>query len=183
MRTSYSGLQKALHWIIALLVIGMIPGGLIFTDFDNKDAIEGIFGAGSFNTFYDAHKSTGFLILFLMLVRIVVKLMSTKPAYEVPLTGPEKAASGAVHGLFYVLLIVVPVLGWIGVSAFPAPLPVYGLFDMPAIVGKDRDLSRLVLDYHGWLAIFVAALVFAHIGAALFHQYVKKDGLIRRMTG
>ncbi|MEL6128141.1 MAG: cytochrome b [Pseudomonadota bacterium] len=183
MRTTYSGLQKGLHWIIALLVIGMIPAGFIFTDFDNKAAIEGVFGVGSFNVFYNMHKSTGFLILFLMLLRVVVKLVSRKPEYEVPLTGPEKAASGAVHGLFYVLLIALPVLGWAGVSAYSAPLPVYGLFDMPPLVAKDRDLSETLFEFHGLIAVIVAGLVFAHIGAALYHQFVKKDGLIRRMTG
>lgn len=180
---SYPTAWKALHWIIAILVIAMLPAGLIFTDFDNKPAIEGLFGVGSFDVFYNLHKSTGFLILFLMLVRIGVAFSQSKPPYQTPLTATEKAGSGAVHGLLYVLLIAVPVLGWIGVSAYRAPLPVYGLFDMPPIAAQDRPFSEAVLNWHGIAANVVIALVTVHIAAALYHGLVKKDGLLRRMFG
>ena len=181
MTYSYPTARKVLHWTIAILVIAMLPAGMIFTDFDNKPAIEGIFGAGSFNVFYDLHKSTGFLILFLMVVRIALAFIQPKPPYEVPLTKAEKAGSGAVHGLLYVLLFALPILGWLGVSAFDAPLPVFGLFDMPALVEKDRELSRTMFEWHEIAAKIVIALLIAHIGAALYHGLVKKDGLLRRM--
>ncbi|WP_316014886.1 cytochrome b [Roseobacter sp. HKCCA0434] len=178
---SYPRLRRWLHWTIAVLVIAMLPMGMIFTDFDNRGAIEGIFGEGSFNVFYDLHKSTGFLILFLMLVRIVAAIRLPKPPYAVPLTGLERAGSGAVHGLIYVMLLAMPLLGWLGVSAYDAPLPVFGLFEMPALIGRDRDLSEDFFEWHEIGAKIVIALVVVHIGAALYHQLVKKDGLIRRM--
>ncbi|SOH92534.1 cytochrome b561 [Monaibacterium marinum] len=183
MSYSYPTARKALHWIIAILVLAMLPMGLIFTDFDNKSAIEGALGEGSFDLVYGIHKSTGFLILGLMLLRTVMAFFQPKPPYEVPLTKVEKAGSGAVHGLLYLLLIAVPVLGWIGVSAYRAPLPFYGLFEMPPIVAQDREFSHTALGAHGIAAKVVMALLVAHIGAALFHGFVKKDGLLRRMIG
>ncbi|QPH52779.1 cytochrome b [Pontivivens ytuae] len=179
---SYSITQKALHWIVALLFVAMIPAGFIFTDFDNRDAIEATFGAGSFDRFYNMHKSVGFLVLGLMLLRIIVKVVMPKPPYAQPLAPAQRMASGIVHGLIYVLLIVVPVLGWAGVSAFPAPLPVFGFFDMPNLVGPDRELSRTLLDGHGLAVRLLIALAVVHIAAALYHGIVKRDGVLSRMV-
>lgn len=180
---TYSRTRRILHWTIALLVIAMLPAGAIFTDFDNRAAIEGLFGEGSFDLFYNAHKSTGFLVLFLMILRIAMSFIQPKPDYNPPLTSLEKAGSGAVHGVLYLLLVAMPLLGWAGVSAYDAPLPVYGLFDMPALLEKNRDLSEVLFSWHGYVAWAIVAFVAMHIGAALFHQFVKKDGLIRRMWG
>ncbi|RED12107.1 cytochrome b [Pontivivens insulae] len=180
---TYSRTRRFLHWSIAILVIAMIPAGSIFTDFDNRAAIEATFGEGSFGFFYDMHKSVGFLVLFLMVARIAMIFIHPKPDYDPELTKPEKAGSGAVHGLLYLVLIAMPILGWAGVSAFDAPLPVFGLFDMPAILEKDRELSRTLLDWHEIVGKVIIGLVVVHIAAALFHQFVKKDGLIRRMLG
>ena len=182
MQYEYSPIQKWLHWIIAILVIAMIPAGLIFTDFDNKPAIEGLFGEGSFNMFYDGHKSMGFLILFLMILRLLFRAGRGSPPYRTKLTPFEKMASGGVHVALYVLLFAVPILGWAGTGAFPAPLPVFGLFDMPPILAPDRELSQFILGYlHGPIALLVAALAAMHIGAALYHGIVKRDGVMSRM--
>ena len=178
---AYARPRRILHWTIAALVIAMLPAGWFFTDFDNKPAIEAALGEGSFNTLYDLHKSTGFLVLGLMALRIWAWRRWPNPDYAAPLPPAQAAASRRVHGAFYVLLIVVPVLGWAGVSAFPAPLPVFFLFDMPAIAPEDRGLSRRLLDAHGFLAISVGVLAVGHIGAALWHRR-RRDGVFARMA-
>jgi cytochrome b561 len=175
-------LRKLLHWVIALMVIAMIPAGLIFTDFDNKPMIESLFGEGSFNQFFDLHKSMGFTVLGLMGVRLLLALLWPAPPYDPPLSAPFRILGGATHGLLYALLIVVPVLGWIGVSAFPAPLPVFSLFSAPAIAPPDKELSRYALDLHSLLAFTLAALATLHVGAGIFHRNVLKDTVFNRVS-
>jgi len=183
MSYSYPFARKVLHWIIAVLVILMLPYGMIFTDFDNKPAIEGILGVGSFDLMYGLHKSTGFLVLGLMLLRVLMAFILPKPPYETPLTKAEKAGSSAVHGLLYLLLIAMPVIGWIGVSAYRAPLPFFGLFEIPPIVAQNRPLAESAFGWHGLVGKIIIGLITVHIAAALFHGLVKKDGLLRRMIG
>ena len=183
MTYTYPAARRALHWIIAVLVLLMLPFGMIFTNFDNKPAIEGILGAGSFDVMFDLHKSTGILILCLMVIRIVLAFIQPKPPYRAPLTKAEKAGSGAVHGLLYALLVIMPVLGWVGVSAYRAPLPFYGLFQVPPIVAQNRPMAENAFELHELAAKIVIVLLIANIGAALYHGFVKKDGLLRRMLG
>jgi cytochrome b561 len=86
-----------------------------------------------------------------------------------------------VHVTLYVLLIAMPLLGWAGTSAFPAPVPFFGLFEMPALVGEDRELSKLLLWIHGYLGFFLAGVAVLHIGAGLYHGIVRRDGVLSRM--
>lgn len=180
-RYRYTLFQRVLHWSIALMVIAMIPLGVFATDFDNKTMIETALGQGSFNMLYDLHKSVGVTILGLMILRIVTVLVVPKPPYYPPLTGFQRGASSAVHGVLYVLLLATPLLGWIGVSAYPAPVPFFDLFMMPAITGKDREFSEAVLGAHAVAGIVLAVFVLMHIGAALFHGLIKRDGVLSRM--
>ncbi|WP_118132756.1 cytochrome b [Oceanicella sp. SM1341] len=179
----YHWLQRLLHWTIALLVIFMVPAGLVIADFSNKAAVEGLLGPAGFDTLYALHKSTGFAVLALMILRIAARLAFAKPPYYPPLTDFERIASSSVHGILYLLLLVVPVLGWLGVSAYPAPLPFYGLFEMPAISGPDQPFAESVLGVHGVLGIAIGVLACIHILAALYHGLLKRDGVLGRMIG
>jgi cytochrome b561 len=180
--TVYARPRRVLHWTIAVLVIAMIPAGLIFTDFDNKPAIEAALGEGAFNTLFDLHKSFGLLILALMAARLWAWSRWPNPDYAEPLPPQQAVASRRVHRGLYVLLFLVPVLGWAGVSAYPAPLPVFFLFEAPAIAPEDRGLSRRLLDAHGFFALAVGALALGHIGAALWHWRKRRDGVFQRMA-
>jgi cytochrome b561 len=73
------------------------------------------------------------------------------------------------------------VLGWIGTSAYRAPIVVFGLFELPPIWPEDRPVSDWVLFVHGLVAVAIAGLLAAHIGAALHHHIVRKDGILMRM--
>ena len=174
--------RRLLHWLVALLVVVMIPAGLVFTDFDNRGWIEAAFGAGQFDAFYNLHKGTGFLVLMLMAARIGAKLVWPAPPHAPRLPLPERLAATASHALLYVLLIVTPVLGWAGVSAFPAPKPFFGLFEMPAIWAEDRAMSERLLHWHGLSAFALAALAVIHVAAALWHRNVKQDGVYDRIA-
>jgi cytochrome b561 len=175
-------LRRLLHWAVAFLVIVMIPAGLIVTDPENKTAIEGLFGEGSSGSFYDLHKSTGVLILALMAARVGARLVWPDPAHEPPLPGVERVVSRAAHGALYVLLIAVPVLGWAGTTAFPAPVPVFGLFRMPAIAPADKELSEYLLHLHSLGAYLLASIAVLHVMAAIWHKAVRTDSVYHRIS-
>jgi cytochrome b561 len=172
---SYSPLQKSLHWLIAVLVVGMIAVGVymtrrgIATSFDAVTAV-----------LYTYHKTIGFLVLWLVVLRAAVRVTRGVPAPEPSLNALQRIASEVTHLGIYALLIIVPVLGWVGVSAFGAT-GIIGGFSLPSLVGQDERLAKTVLWLHGWAAIILGALVAAHVGAALMHKIFLKDGVFDRM--
>lgn len=173
--TGYSGGQKLLHWVIAIIVLVQIPAGIYMVGrgaATNFDALT--------NELYTVHKSVGMLILLLMIWRIGLRLARGTPAPVATLTPIQRIGSEAVHGLIYVMLLVVPLLGWAAISAYPARGLLFGL-NAPAILGENTKLAETLFQVHKLGAIALAGLIAMHVGAALFHRLVLRDGVLRRM--
>lgn len=168
----YNGVAKALHWIVAFCVLAAIPLGLAMVSVDPGPVQ---------NTLYDLHRSFGALILGLMLVRVGWRLIRRPPPRNIPMPVWQSRVASTVHALLYVLLLAMPLLGWAGTSAFPATITVFWLFDLPPLVGPDRALSETLLRAHTIVAFIVSGLICLHIGAALYHHFVRKDAVLRRM--
>ncbi len=175
---------KTIHWLVALMVIGQIPVGLLIAGYKqaNVDAVNAALGPGAFDTIYDLHKSGGLMVLGLMILRVVVRASVGTPDYVPPLKAWERVGSRIVHFGLYALLIVTPIVGWLGVSLYPAPVPWYFLVDLRLPVAEDRPLSESLLGAHDALAITVAIFAAAHILAALKHWLVNRDRVMQRMT-
>ncbi|KRE16103.1 hypothetical protein ASE66_10070 [Bosea sp. Root483D1] len=175
-RAIYSPVARALHWITAAAVFVMVPVGLAMTYRGNTlDIWDGVTDA-----LYSSHKLTGFLLLWLGVGRLIYRLVHGAPPDEPTLEWWQKAGSHIVHWALYGLLLIVPLLGWVGISLFPS-LTIFNLFDLPALAAPDEEAAKRVLFVHGWLAILLALLACGHIGAALFHYLVGRDGVLRRM--
>jgi cytochrome b561 len=172
----YSAAARHMHWVTAAVVLAMIPAGLAMTYRGNTLNI----WDGLTNAMYSSHKLLGFLVLWLVAGRLAYRLLKGAPPDEPTLLWWQKAGSHLVHWLLYGLLLVVPLLGWVGVSLYPS-LTVFGLFNLPALASPNQDLAGKVLDIHGTLAIVMGLLVCAHVGAALYHHLIRKDGVLRRM--
>lgn len=170
----YSIIAKLLHWLVAVCVIFMIPAGIVMVNVELADSVR--------NNLYSLHKAFGVLVLGLMAVRVGYRLTFGAPSASGVLTPTQYLVSRVVHVTLYVLLIAMPVLGWAGTSAFPAPVPFFGLFEMPALVGEDRELSELLLWIHGYLGFFLTGVAVLHISAGLYHGFVRRDGVLGRMT-
>ena len=185
-RAVYRPSQRALHWLVALLVIAQIPLGLLIEGYEQPtvDAVNRALGDNAFNTLYDLHKSIGLTVLGLMILRVVARARHGAPEHADPLSLRVRLASGAVHVALYVLLIVTPIVGWWGVSAYPAPVPFWFLFDAALPVAPDRGLSNTLLgSVHGPLGILVGILAIVHVLAALRHRLIERDAVMSRMTG
>ncbi len=172
---AYSGLQKFVHWLTALLVFALLPVGFLMVRRGAATNFDEITGQ-----LYTAHKTFGAIVLLLVLLRVALRLIHGTPAPEASLNRLQVIAAEAVHGLLYLALLAVPILGWLGASAFGAR-DLLGGFSLPEILAKNEGLAKMLLAYHGYVAFGLAALLAAHIGAALMHRFVLKDGVMRRM--
>lgn len=164
----YTLTARVLHWITAILVLFQISAGLLIANFD-------------LGPIYNLHKSVGVLILPLMIVRLAWRLTHPVPPPPAYVPKIQRAAATAVHWTLYVLLIVQSLLGWIATSAYPAPIPFFGLIEMPRIWWEDRTLSDRLFGAHFWIGIALATLIVGHIGAALYHHFLRKDEVLLRM--
>ena len=175
----YALSQRVLHWLIALMMLGTLAVGMIFAILEFEGTLE-TFGKDATNMLYKYHKTFGVIILAAMLVRIVVKLRLGKPDYATPLTRFEHIASNAVHGLFYLLIPIQAVLGWLATGASGYPVEFFN-WKLPPILGKDKELGTLLYELHGIVGWLLLILVAVHIGAALKHAVLKRDGVLSRM--
>lgn len=171
----YPLVWRILHWLMAVMVLSLIPVGLWMTSRGEAD----IWGELT-NALYSSHKALGFSVLLLMIVRMLFKLFMHAPEY--PSDFPDvlqKAAKGLHHAL-YLLLFATPLFGWAGVTAYPALITWGG--DLPAmpLIPVDQGLAEHLFAIHGTLAMILAVLIVGHIAAALRHM-VRKDGIFRRM--
>ncbi len=170
--TGYSATAKWLHWLVAGAVLTIIPVGYAMN-------IEGPYQ----NQLFNLHKSLGVLILGLMIARIAYRFIHGAPAAEPGLARWQKAVSSAVHGLLYILLITLPIAGYIANSAYGAngtPTPFFGLFSLPPIVGPNEALSERIFAIHKIVGWVVAVLVVLHIGGAMQH-FLSGDKVMQRM--
>lgn len=172
----YSATARFLHWLIAVLVFVMAVTGLVMV-YRGKDLN---IWDGLTNNLYSTHKLLGLVVLALVVLRLAYRLIWGRPPDEPTLAPFHRIASHAVHWSMYVLLIAIPVGGWIGVSLFPA-LDVFGLFKIPALTAPDQAMSSQVLWVHGLAAYVLFALVGLHVAAALYHHVVRGDGVLARM--
>jgi len=172
----YSAAARHFHWLTAGAVFVMVPLGLAMTYRGNTlDIWDGLTDA-----MYSTHKLLGFLLLWLVAGRLIYRLLHGAPPDEPSLSRVQRVASHLVHWLLYGLLLLVPLLGWIGVSLYPS-LTLFMLFDLPALAAPNQELANAVLNVHGNLAIVTAVLAAAHIAVALHHHLIRKDGVLRRM--
>lgn len=170
--TAYSAVAKLLHWLVALGVLTMVPVGIIMLRIESGPMQ---------NNLFEFHKSLGVVVLLLMVLRLLYRALHGSPQPEPTLKHWQRAASSAVHGLLYLLLLVQPLLGWAAMSAYGDRTPVFGLFSLPQVLPTNRVLADQIMALHGWIGLALAVLVLIHIAAALQHYFLEKDGVLQRM--
>ncbi len=159
------------HWVTAVCVLTAIPLGFMMLEAEPGPRQ---------NQLYDLHRSFGALIMVLVWGRIAWRFYAPPPPM-IDMPAWQNRAARVVHTTLYILLFVLPILGWVGTSAFGARISVFGLFDLPMIVEKNEALSKILLPVHGALGFMLTVLVIGHVGAALYHHVVRKDATLRRM--
>jgi cytochrome b561 len=167
----YSGFAKLLHWLVAVCVLAMIPIGIAMGNYQGPTG----------DTLYNLHKSLGVLVLVLMTVRVAYRLRHGAPLPEPTLAPWQRGVSATVHTLLYVLIVVQSILGYFSNSAYGATTPFFGLFEISAALDENKPLSDRLFLIHRSLGFVIALLVLLHIGAALQHYFIRRDGVLQRM--
>ncbi|WP_436839731.1 cytochrome b [Roseibium aggregatum] len=165
----HAGTTRILHWMIAALVLATWPLGYVIKFVKSDVSLD----------FYLLHESFGFLVLWLMLVRVGNKLVARKPVEEGPAL--ERLAASVVHGLLYLFLIVMPVSGFLATNAHGFPLSWFGLVPVWSPIGKSPDIAGTLSAIHSWSAWALLALFALHIGAVLFHHVLRRDRTLYRI--
>ena len=172
----YSGLAIALHWVLALALIGMLAFGLYMTSLPFSPARL---------KYYNWHKWVGVTVLLLSVLRLVWRLSHRPPALPASIQSAMPAwqhlAHHGTHLGLYVLFFAVPLLGWAYSSAAGFPIVLFGVWPLPDFVPVSPELAEALKPWHKYAALSMLALVGLHAAAALKHQFVDRDGLLMRM--
>ena len=171
-KDSWGSLARLLHWAVAALVLVQVALGLTAAGWRLSPLKLDLFVW---------HKSLGFVILLLVVVRLIWRLANPTPALPAGTSRLERVAARASHALFYALLIALPINGWVINSAANVPFSIFWMLPLPAIVAPDRVLAGDAENAHFVLFSLLALLVMLHAGAALRHHFVKRDTVLVRM--
>ena len=150
----------------------MIPIGIAMANADFGDAQD---------TLYHLHRSIGAILLPIMLGRLLWRLRHPAPPLPSDIPALQQFAAHATHWALYVLLIVQAMVGWIATSAYRAPILVFWLFELPPIWPVDQPFSEWMFGLHRFLGITIVLVLCAHIGAALYHHFIRRDRVLMRM--
>jgi cytochrome b561 len=169
---AYSVSARVLHWITAFLILLMIPLGVV---------IANEWGGSLQDSLYDLHRSIGAVLIPIVVVRLLYRWAHPPLPLPSEIAAIQRCAAHATHWALYALLLVQPFVGWIATSAYPASVTVFGWLELPPIWFKNRELSQQLFSLHRWIGIAIACFVAAHVGAALYHHFARKDRVLMRM--
>ncbi len=170
---SYSVALRSLHWLIAALILLAIAVGIIAINVPSGVPLRGELLA--------FHKSLGITALAFALARILVRLVERAPAYVPPLSALNQAAAHIVHFGLYVLMIAMPVSGYVHSMAGKHDFFWFGLIPVPNFVAPDKAVEAGAGRAHYVLALIIGALLVGHVGAAIWHAWIKRDLVLTRM--
>ncbi len=168
--TQYGSIAISLHWIMAILIIGLLILGLYMTNLP--------IGLLKLKL-YGWHKEYGLLVLALVIIRLMWRFINITPMLSLP--SWEIIAARCTHWSFYLLMFALPVSGWMLSSAAGLPISFFGLFTLPDLVSANENLRMTMQLIHMWLAYAMIALLCLHIAASLKHHFINKDDILRRM--
>ena len=164
-------LSRLLHWTMALLILAMLFIGVAMVS-----------SLSDYHRLVAIHRPLGILLLVLVAVRLINRLLSPPPPLPAAMPAVLRLAAQASHWLLYALMFAVPVVGWAMLSAAGHPIQLVGAVYLPPILPHDRALYAVLRPAHTVLAFLLFATFLAHLGAALTHALVFKDGVFRSMV-
>lgn len=167
----YTRTAKALHWLIALLIIGMLCLGLYMDDLPLAPL--------KFKLI-QFHKSVGITILMLAIARLTWRFTNPAPMLPAGMPAWQKLAAHGSHVLLYVLMFAMPLSGYIMSDAAGYHPNWFGL-PVPVLTGPNPALAKILNEFHSYAAFTLIALIVAHVGAALHHHLIVKDDILLRM--
>lgn len=168
----YDPVSRTFHWLVVALVVVQATIALV---------LPAVLPASAEDTVAAWHFAVGSTILLLMLLRLAWRLTHPMPPAPTDLPPALRGLARGTHWAFYVVLIVLPLLGWTAASAYGATPRLLGLIPLPKLVAPDKAFAEAVGATHKTVAVLLLVLITLHVSGALYHALVKRDGVVRRM--
>lgn len=171
--TTYSLAARMIHWAMALLLISLLFAGLAMVQSLEPWHL----------TLLSLHKSFGVLALVLAIIRLVLRIVQQQPDLPASVPHWQQRIAQLSHFFLYAAMFAMPLSGYLMQSAAGRPVSVFGLFTLPNITSVNMELYGFLREMHGLIAWGLILLVLVHMGAALHHGLIKRDGVLESMTG
>lgn len=172
----YSTVAIVLHWLLGLSIFAMFAIGIYMTDLPFSPLRLKL---------YNYHKWAGITFLILSVLRLVWRLVNKPPALpkaiEQAMPSWQTKVYHGTHYALYALFFAVPLIGWAYSSAAGFPIVLFGVLPLPDFMSVDKEFAKQIKELHEISAFALVGLAVLHIGAALKHHFIDKDGLISRM--
>jgi cytochrome b561 len=173
--TSYGWLSRSIHWLSAVLVLGLFALGLWMSDLSYYHEW--------YRTAPDLHRSFGIVLAIVTVIRLVWYKFSPKPTPLAHYTVVERKAGIAVHHLLMLLLLVMFISGYLITTAKGDPIYFFDMVAIPSLINGIDNLEDMAGDVHEIAAYSIIALVILHVAGALKHHFIDKDITLKRMLG
>ena len=171
MTPHFTLLSRVLHWLMAVLILAMLFIGVAMVS-----------SLADYHRLVSIHKPIGALILVLVAIRLINRLLHPPPPLPAGMPAILRFAAHASHWLLYALMVALPLVGWGMLSAGGYPIDLVGSFHLPPILPHSSALYALLRPAHTLLAYLLFATFLVHLGAALAHAFLFKDGVFESMT-
>ena len=168
----YTSTAKVLHWLIALMIIGLFALGQYMSDLSMSP---------SKLQLYSWHKWAGVTVFLLVLIRLGWRLLHTPPALPAQMSKPQRLASHIGHAVLYLLMLAIPISGWLMSSAKGYQTVWFGVVPLPDLIGKDKQIGEALAELHESLNGLLMLIVTIHALAALKHHFIDRDDVLIRM--
>jgi cytochrome b561 len=166
----YTSTAKALHWFVFVLLVVQYTIAWTMPDI------------GPTTPLTTLHFSVGALIFLAVAVRLIWRMSHAEPKFDGGVPRWQVASARIVHWLLYLVLLVLPILGWINASWRDMPVSFFGLFTLPKIVATRAAGWGWTGDVHSLLATYgLLGLVALHVVAAIYHFFGLRDRVLQRM--
>lgn len=171
--TIYSAPARVLHWLMAILILATIPVGLVM--------VQPGLDRGLQNALFIFHKNIGVALLILVALRLFWRVIRPAPPLPATVPGWQARIAGLSHLALYALMVAVPVAGYVRVRAGGFPIEALDALGIPSLVPRSDALAEVAKTIHYGAGLAIAAVICLHVGAALFHGIVKRDGVLSRI--
>ncbi len=171
--TQFGWLTRLLHWLVALHILGLVALGAYMVDLSYYDP--------NYHDSLTYHKAFGVVALGLGVFKVLWYLSNRQPDPTVPLPGWQVLASHGVHSLLLLMMVAIPLSGYFISTSEGEGIDIFGMLELPALVTISDALRDIAIEVHEFLAYGVLAVAGLHTMAALKHQFIDRDGTLKRM--
>ncbi len=164
---------RLLHWVTAVLVLATIPAGVIMVQDGLARPVQ--------DSLFIFHKNVGVVILLIVLVRLAVRVASPPPPLPAQMPDWQRRTAVITHWVLYVLLVVMAVSGYVRVRAGGFPVEALDALGVPTMIPKSESVEDAAQWVHLTTRFIIVAFILLHVGAALQHALLRRDGVFQRM--